>query len=385
MFNLIKNSKIYSVFLFIFSVTFLVSCNSSHQKDFKWDNDIKQLTGGDLDEWLHKASFENELKSDNPDENMITNADVVFPFIGNYYNAVEKLNDYYVSEKNDASIFKNKTVLYKDPKWGDLCLNSVLLFEPEEVYLKDFYTTTGNPAFSGTNAIHQSYSAHLAETSVFTNTYPTIKTGIYEVSIQNKMYLLGFYQKGKLVFEIAIAYTPDNLPEVLNKLKSVNTELGLNVKEWEAAKPEDVKPLPTKNTFWKNPYVGLYPDRYMLNMVELKLKDTPFQSVRNPEEGEYAYQYQSEYGTVSLFTFLKKATKSKTEFNADKDGFKEYKNDNQRIFYKEENDGKQIKGRALIYAKDSNYVELHYLVPVKDTDSQAMIHKMLQTLKVRSF
>lgn len=75
-------------------VVVLSACDQSPQisKDFVWDEDVKELTGGNLYNWLKKAPFDNELDRHQDGAVVITNARQVFPFKGRYYNAIEEVS-----------------------------------------------------------------------------------------------------------------------------------------------------------------------------------------------------------------------------------------------------------------------------------------------------
>ena len=63
------------------------------------------------------------------------------------------------------------------------------------------------------------------------------------------MYLFGFYQQGQLVFETGFPCPKENQMEGLEKLKQINTALGLNIKAWENATINDLQVNPNAKSF----------------------------------------------------------------------------------------------------------------------------------------
>lgn len=107
----------------VFGFSFLSSCDffSSSNKDFQWNDEVATLTGKDLKSWLRNAPFSNELKG-NDNEVMFSNAEQVFPFLGKYYNSVERQTKNY-SDPEAGHIYQTETILFQDPHWGDLFVN----------------------------------------------------------------------------------------------------------------------------------------------------------------------------------------------------------------------------------------------------------------------
>src|SRR5690606_7147582 len=130
--------------------------------------------------------------------------------------------------------------------------------------------------FDGVDASMSRYNAALTETAVFART-DAHKTGVYWVNTAVGNYLLAFYQKDNLIFEAAIPLRTSDTIATLAKLNAVNEKLGLAVTEWQQATVSQLRPADTQETFWVDPFVGIYPEeRYLLNKVQLKIKDTPF-------------------------------------------------------------------------------------------------------------
>lgn len=85
---------IYRTFVVLLVLIVLASCDQSTQitKKFVWDEDVKELTGGNLYNWLKKAPFDNEVNRGGDGSLVITNSRQIFPFKARYYNAIKEVN-----------------------------------------------------------------------------------------------------------------------------------------------------------------------------------------------------------------------------------------------------------------------------------------------------
>src|SRR5690606_35503266 len=113
-------------------------------------DEVATLTGKDLKSWLRKAPFSNELKG-NDNEVMFSNAEQVLPVLGKYYNSVEQQKKNY-TELEAGHIYQTETILFQDPHWGDLFDNAALMYNNDELYLRDSTIETGDPMFEGKDA-----------------------------------------------------------------------------------------------------------------------------------------------------------------------------------------------------------------------------------------
>src|SRR5690606_26026392 len=165
------------------------------------------------------APFDNELRLQEDDKVVLTNAKQVFPFMGRYYNAIEELHA--DGTPSDTAIHQQTEILFQDSVWGDLFVSATLLYDDKEVFLSNSYVETGNSFFGGVDALTDRHSASLHETAILAKK-PRYKTGIYWVSANFNRYLLGFYQQGQLVFETAIPLFGTDTLATLNKLKEVS-------------------------------------------------------------------------------------------------------------------------------------------------------------------
>lgn len=85
---------IYRTFVVLLVLIVLASCDQSTQitKKIVWDEDVKELTGGNLYNWLKKAPFDNEVNRGGDGSLVITNSRQIFPFKARYYNAIKEVN-----------------------------------------------------------------------------------------------------------------------------------------------------------------------------------------------------------------------------------------------------------------------------------------------------
>ncbi|HWK98941.1 MAG TPA: hypothetical protein VNQ55_03300 [Parapedobacter sp.] len=357
----------------------LAGCNTD-TRDFEWSEDIAELTGKDLGSWLRQAPFSNELAQREENKMVFTNAQQVFPFMGRYYNAVEELR--YARNEPDNPIYWQETVLYQDPDWGDLFVNATLLYDDAEVFLDRHYSESGNVVFEGTEAAMGNHSATLTETAVSARG-ADYKTAIYWASTGGECYLLGFYQQDNLIFEAAIPLLASDTSATLAKLNAVNEKLELNIAEWQQATVQQLAPSGTHETFWKDPFVGLYPEkRYMLDKVQLKVKDTPFQQVRPAVTGDYYFSYDKPAGKVVLYTALRETEVDREAFDAENEDLPAYETNGRHVYYEEQEAGERVKGVAKTYFGSGQYLELTYEYPRDDPEAKAHVHGILKHVKV---
>ncbi|MGS2739781.1 hypothetical protein [Sinomicrobium sp. M5D2P17] len=358
----------------------LMGCNSEKTKEFVWEKEIAQLTGKNLDKWLRQAPFSNELVQTDANKLVFTNAEQVFPFMARYKNAVGELHKTY--NDPDNPIYQKKTVLYQDPQWGDLFVNATLLYDDQEVFLDRSYSTSGNVILGGADAAMDIHHATLSETAVFART-SDYKTGVYWARISDKDYLLGFYQKDRLIFETVIPLRATDTLATLSKLNAVNEKLGLHIAEWKDATVQQLKPANTKETFWKDPFVGIYMDKSStLNKVHLKMRDTPFQQAQKIVKGGYYFSYDTPKGRVTLFTVLKGTDQDRIGFDEEHQQLNSYKRQGQVVYYKEEQVKGRIKGVAKTYFGQDQYLELNFEYPQTDQEAREYIHGVLKNIMI---
>ncbi|SHI86455.1 hypothetical protein [Pseudozobellia thermophila] len=232
--------KIKTFFFFFVTTLSFISCNT--KKPLEWDDDVAQLTNKNLKAWLRKAPFDNEWIIDNDgDAYVFTNLDQVFPFMGKF-KGFEKTN------KENPPVYDEQSVIFKDSVWGESFMYGMLLYQPQELFLKDYYRESGNVIFSGADALNETYRASLYETYLYEEN-DQYKAVVYWVNSNHTMYLFGFYQQGQLVFETGFPCPKENQMEGLEKLKQINTALGLNIKAWENATINDLQVNPNAKSF----------------------------------------------------------------------------------------------------------------------------------------
>lgn len=377
--NVINNIK--ALILGVFTLICASACNPESKRDFEWREDIAQLTGRDLAAWLRKAPFEHELKQESRDSMVITNAMQVFPFMGKYYSTVDELD---ARGASDTSIYQQEAVLYQDAEWGDVFVHAMLLNDDTEVFLNDFYSTSGNVMLGGMGAGLDTYTASLKETEVITSN-DRYKAGLYWARTSGKSYLLAFYQQGQLVFESIAPLHQADTTAALKLINQVATALGLPVSEWENAHVNQLMPQPTRKSFWKDPFVSIYPDEdyVLLNKVKLKIKDTPFKAVYPASKGDYYFSYTSTSGEVSLYTRLLPLEGDKETFEAGQEGASFYDiRYAQKLFYQQEGKGDKVRGTAKVYFGAGQCLEIRYAYPAGDPVAKDNVHGVLKNLQV---
>src|SRR5690606_22498712 len=378
----IKNTA--GVISILFAIMLLASCDNRNatRKEFVWDDEIKELTGENLHAWLEKAPFDNELKKYEKDKLAFTNAKQVFPFLGRYYKAIEELHRNH-STDTDTLIFTETDILFQYSIWTDLFLWATLLYNHEEVFLSDSYLEMGSPFFGGVDAVTEMHRASLYETAVFKK-QQQYKTGIYWVSANYRDYLLGFYQQGQLIFETAVPLLRGDTLATLDKLNEISHKLGLNIVEWERAQVADLQRVEDPESFWKDPFQGIYPGEYT-DDVYLKTKQTPFVQDDKARKGDYYFSYRSDDGLVELYTELRESEMNKENFEKANKKMDKYRYSYQDIFYEERAENGIVNGVAKTYYKDNQYLEMHFSYPEKDSEAKAQVHSVLHYIKVLNY
>lgn len=368
----------------IVGILFIISCDK--ERPFEWTAELGVITGKDLKSWLQTAPFEGEWDpaADEDGKFLITNIDQVFPFLGKFENA----DDNFDADHNNSDIFSKQTIIFKDPIWGESFVHAVLLYEPEELFLNDYYSEMGNVVFSGADAINESYTARLTETMLYKNN-AQYKTGIYWVSANYQTYLMGFYQKGKLVLQFAFPCKEKG--DGLMKIKEVNQVLGLNISEWSKATVAELEVNPTPVSFWKDPYYPLYTSQ-MLPDLQVKINTTPFEMsvyrIAADYGVDYLFSYDNEAGNYTL-SFLREATDlDQVQYEKAKADLKSIpiENDNGRVYIVDKTaaDG-HIHLKAETYLRDNKFVKIVAEYPISDSSAENQVQEILNSLRIRRF
>lgn len=384
--SLMKNKRLLlptlKILTLVFGFCFLTSCDffSSSKKDFQWNDEVATLTGKDLKSWLRKAPFSNELKG-NDNEVMFSNAEQVFPFLGKYYNSVEQQKKNY-SDSEAGHIYQIETILFQDPHWGDLFVNAALLYNNDELYLSDSNIETGDPMFEGKDAVFNTYHGGLMETAVHSKAQDT-KNGLYWGSNSTKVYLLAFYQKNNLAFEVAVPLIGQDTLATLNKLKEVNTALGLNVPEWANAQLKDLNPLDNNGTFWKDPFQGFFAVDYFIQTVFLKILDTDFKEEQSSSDEDIHQFSANNNGATAKFSV--KTAPSTLNFEDFEKKYKDlahYEYFHKKVYYEEKESGNEVQGKAYAFYSKDKVLEFEFSYPKNNPELKKQMHSILKYVKI---
>src|SRR3546814_591935 len=142
--------------------------------------------------------------------------------------------------------------------------------------------------------------------------------------------------------------------------------------------------LDTRETFWEDPFVGLYlEEEYLLHRLRLKIKDTPFQPATKAVEGDHYFSYDASMGKVMLYTVAKGTEDNREAFDDAHRNLSAYDADGRKVYYEEQQTGGKVIGVAKTYLKPGRYLEIHYEYPQTDENARATIHGILQYVKVQ--
>lgn len=373
----------------LFFLSLLISCEE--QKPFVWTDDIAQITGKNLAMWIEKSPFNGKWNKLASDEDLIIfdNRKQVFPFMGKFKNDVDDFKNF---NHSDGDIHQEEVVLYQDSNFGESFVYSALLYEPQELFLKKFYSETGDMLFSGTNSINERYSASLSETLLFERN-ETYKAAIYRVNSNYKNYLFGFYQRGKLVVQFGFPCTVEQTQEGIDKIKEINANLDLNITSWSQATVESLVINNNPQGFWKDPYQGLYIGEYMLPELQVKVKNTSYKmssnAKANAEGVDYMFINDSEGGqyTISFKREITSLNKEKFEdqFNNNSHiSVKDY--DETKLFITNEKSINGINSMDIetYFIKDS-FLKIQIRYPQNDTKAKDQLLDILTSLRIKRF
>lgn len=373
----------------LLSLFFIVLASCGQSRDVELPEDIKQITNGDLDAWLKQAPFEGlwDPSADKKENTIvITNLHQVFPFIGKLKNADDDNKN---RTSSDGDLHEEAWQVFKDPKWGEVVTYAQLAYDPEELFLSPSYSEMGNPVFSGNQDIELSYSGNLKATQVIDHKGST-KTGIYWVNSNMQTYLMGFYQNQNLVFEVAFPCKTDNKASCLEKLKDINKKLKLNVKSWENASVDMLETTNSKDSFWQNPYISIFPDQYEIPSIEIKIRYSDFtlQNLNVPQQNAaYLFSYKNDYGLHSLGFNKEKSARSRAEFEKAHEGqdFIEAGKLAVKLYLSESEKGDIHYIQATAYMKDKQELKVNASYPVKDPEARNEIMDIFNHLKIAQF
>ncbi|WP_375580451.1 hypothetical protein ABWH96_05280 [Marivirga tractuosa] len=226
----------------VFVCLVMVSCGRKPE----WNEEIAKMTNKDIKSWLKTAPFEglwDPHGNASSDEIVFTNVQSVFPFMGKYKNSGDSLDD-----KED--IYSKDFYVFKDSTFGESFVHATLLYEGQPLYLESSYRESANIIFSGAASAGQYTSSSLEETKLIAEN-KQYRTGVYWVEQNYDYFLMGFYQKDNLVFQVAFPCPKKEASKGLDKLKEVSSVMNLNIKEWENASVKDLRKSHKTSSFWK--------------------------------------------------------------------------------------------------------------------------------------
>lgn len=354
----------------------LAGCQN--ERSFEWTEEIETLTGGNLTQWLEKAPFEGawDPYSKSDGRIVMTNIDQVFPFLGEFKNKDDELIDY--GEKSD--IFQKETIIFKDSQWGELFFHSVLLYEPQELFLKSSYFSSGSPIFSGMNAIYETYGAELSETLIY-HKNDHYKTAIYWVESNSKRYLFATHQIGKLVLQFA--FPCEDSTKCLKKIKEINRALGLNIDEWANATEQDLAVNDNPQSFWKDPY------RHIYSKLDVKINNTEFKeqrrSYKDIKEVDHLFKYTNDKGEYTLSFFVEKTPLGREDYEKrhGDNKFLTVKGGGPKVFIVEEKEYQNISSVSVeTYFRDNEVLKIKAQYPANDPKGYEQLQDILVNLRI---
>jgi len=364
----------------------LLLLNCHNKKPFEWTDDLKPITGTNLKQWIEKSPFDNLWNShkNNNDNIVIDNRNQVFPFMGKFKNENNNFKNY----KTNGDIYKEETALFNDSQFGESFVYAALLYNSQELFLQPALSEMGNVAFSGANAINKRYYANLSETKIY-NKNKTYKTAIYWVDANRKKYLFGFYQRGQLVFQFGFPCNMNNRSEGLKKIKEINQSLNLNVKEWANAQETDLNINNTPQSFWENPFIGIYHNKYTLPDVQVKTKNTGLKKLNKNLSYQKGVDYVFAHKNKQLLISFKRETTTVTaqEFvNKFKHGKQIITNNKDQLFITNE----EVKNGQVImdietYFKNTSILKIQISYPENDNKAKEQLLDILNNLKIQKF
>ena len=368
--------------LFIAILLLVLGCKN--KRSFEWTEELEQTTGGDLKEWLKKAPFNGRWDAPEKESGkmVFTNIEQVFPFIGKFNNENDDFKGVYV----DGDIYQKETTVFKDSLLGESVVYAALLYEPQELFLRDYYSESGNIILSGPSASNMYYNADLSETLTCENN-SEYKTAIYWVDLNAATYLFGFYQKGNLIFQFGFPCTVNEKLKGVQKIKEINLALGLNVKEWSNVTESKLEINKSPKSFWKEPYYGVYEKRSM-SQLDLKIENTEFvlQKGQSKEKGvDYLFAY-GDNNAISISLSLENTTLTKEEFEDEFEDFKQITLDHiktRQLFIKKEHivEGQFIT-EAAVYFRDNSILKIKSSYPENDVKAKDQLLDILSNIRI---
>jgi len=284
------------ILVFLIAAQLLLSCDT--KKKFTPIETTNSIVGTDLKEWLETAPFNGlwDPTATSDGDYVLTNVDQVFPFIEKYKDATGSFTLHAV---NSEIIHEKHTTVFKDHTYGECVVHASLLYDYQPLFMPSGMSVESNIAFDGINNLNQRYYADLKETKAV-DIQPNEKSILYWISANNTRYISGFYQKDQLVFQFAFPFK-DSISSI-EKIKDLNTTMRLHVPLWQSVTTDQLVINNEPISFWKDPFVGLYNERFIPNL-QLKLRDTEYKEIPSSDDGyDYAFAKAELFSTLSFKT-----------------------------------------------------------------------------------
>lgn len=339
-----------------------------------------------LDAYLHRAPFNNEWdpqKSAAEDQIVFTNVKQVFPFMGKLKNDNDDFKDY----GKEPDLYRDKHIVYKDPEWGELFVYGALLYNNETVYIDKESRESGDLMFGGMQAASQLYEAALKETKLV-SLQPNKRTAVYWVNSNNRKYLMLFQQQGQLVVEVGFTCDKEDKQACVDKLVETNKTLKLNSDILAHARVADLEVNESPVSFWKNPYLGMYP-KESKNKLHLKLNNTPFkqQPLKISPEPDADYYFAYDGGTAWLTTQMKHTDLSRKEYFRQKHEGKTFTynfidDDETKVYVQEKHQLGRVTATAETYFKDNKILIFHYSYQERNIEIENYIEDMFKNIRI---
>lgn len=372
---------------FTYSFLFLSLLSCDNELTFNWNPEVKTIVNGDIANWLKKAPFTGIWDPNNNKEGNVyfTNTKEVFPFIGEFKNEDDNL---ILVNKKAKPFYKEQITVFKDNIWGESVVYTGLLYKTEEVFISPSYSKGANIITGGIQNLNQRNYASLAETQIISNT-PTHKTGVYWVTVNNKYYLMGFYQKDQLIFQVAFPCTLQQKEKGLEQLAKVSKKMGINVSEWENASIEKLTITQKPISYWKDPFKKVFPTGFS-HSLKIKLKGTPFEDEVSfhTKEGSIEYRVTDKFKNKYVLTINQEKTEmTSLAFSESPDAvtFDNTANYNRAFHITTKEVNGVTTQTAKTYFKDNKLFVFNYSYPTLNVENEKVLESILGTIKVKVY
>ena len=374
-------------YLFLF-FTLLICISCDNGPTFSWNPEIETIVNGDIDSWLKTAPFSGIWDpNDNSEGNVyFTNTREVFPFMGEFKNEDDNL---ILVNKKAKPFYKEQFKVFKDDTWGESVVYAGLLYKTEELFMQPSYSKSGNLLVDGIASMNSRNYASLQETKIIANN-TSYKTGIYWVTANQKDYLMGFYQKGQLAFQVAFPCTLNQKKEGLQQLATIARKMNLNIPEWNNSTVEQLSIKENSVSFWEDPFEKLSFGKAFIPSLRIKLKGTVFQNKKitskRTENGD-EYLIKDTSNSHTLIIRKEKTTLSSLDFSESSDAitFENTANFNRAFHNKTIEQNGITTQTAKTYFKDNTLFVFKYSYPTSNVENTEVLEHILGTIKINTF